>query len=287
MRYSPESLLAFTEAAALGSFSAAARKLNRSQSTISISIANLEADIGCQLFDRGGRQPVLNNAGEQVLQKVKAILNASEGLEALAAELSKNIESVLSIVVSDVYNPFFQTDLLLRFEQKFPYTEFQCGPAEGADVINLVQEGHANIGVLISQHKYPADVSVSNLGNLREMGVYVSHAHPLASLEKVTREALTHVRHLVLKTYSPGSSNAKAQTWSAPDHLMLLEFALQGFGWAELPRHLVERFGNNGLVELDVPGYSKQVEVDIVWRRQPALGPAGQWFVRELHELKQ
>ncbi|WP_413047993.1 LysR family transcriptional regulator [Pseudomonas phoenicis] len=89
MRYSPESLVAFTEAAALGSFSAAARKLNKSQSTISISIANLEADIGSQLFDRGSSKPILNSAGEQVLDRVQAILDASDSLDALASRLSK------------------------------------------------------------------------------------------------------------------------------------------------------------------------------------------------------
>ncbi|VTR34556.1 HTH-type transcriptional activator AllS [Serratia fonticola] len=59
MRYSPEALLAFVEAAALGSFSAAARRLRKSQSTISTAIANLEADLGLTLFDRQARQPVL------------------------------------------------------------------------------------------------------------------------------------------------------------------------------------------------------------------------------------
>ncbi|MGH8463342.1 MAG: helix-turn-helix domain-containing protein, partial [Pseudomonas sp.] len=59
MRYSPEALHAFVEAVALGSFSAAARKLRKSQSTVSAAIANLEADLGVSLFDRQSRQPVL------------------------------------------------------------------------------------------------------------------------------------------------------------------------------------------------------------------------------------
>jgi DNA-binding transcriptional LysR family regulator len=45
MRYSPEALTAFVETVAAGSFSAAARRLRKSQSTIS-TIANLEADLG-------------------------------------------------------------------------------------------------------------------------------------------------------------------------------------------------------------------------------------------------
>ena len=65
MPYSPESLQAFVEAAALGSFSAAARRLRKTQSTVSTAIAHLEADLGVSLFDRSGRYPQLTEAGRR------------------------------------------------------------------------------------------------------------------------------------------------------------------------------------------------------------------------------
>ena len=58
MRYSPEARTAFVETVAAGSFSAAARRLRKSHSTISTSMANLEADLGFDLFDREEGQPV-------------------------------------------------------------------------------------------------------------------------------------------------------------------------------------------------------------------------------------
>ncbi|MGV8783794.1 helix-turn-helix domain-containing protein, partial [Pseudomonas aeruginosa] len=57
MHLSPESLEAFVQVVSLCSFSAAARKLGKSQSTVSEAIARLEIDLGLELFDRGGRQP--------------------------------------------------------------------------------------------------------------------------------------------------------------------------------------------------------------------------------------
>ena len=84
MRYSPEALTAFVESVACGSFSGAARRLRKSQSTISTAIANLEADLGVTLFDRTSRQPTLTPQGEQVLSYVKAILAASDRLDELA-----------------------------------------------------------------------------------------------------------------------------------------------------------------------------------------------------------
>ncbi|MCF3845451.1 LysR family transcriptional regulator, partial [Salmonella enterica] len=43
MRYSPEALKAFVETVSFGSFSAAARRLRKIQTTISTDIAHLEA----------------------------------------------------------------------------------------------------------------------------------------------------------------------------------------------------------------------------------------------------
>src|SRR5436190_13098959 len=47
-----DQLRTFTAAAEQGSFSAAGRKLRRAQSVVSQTLANLEAQLGVQLFDR-------------------------------------------------------------------------------------------------------------------------------------------------------------------------------------------------------------------------------------------
>ena len=124
MRYSPEALTAFVESVACGSFSAAARRLRKSQSTISTAIANLEADLGVTLFDRTSRQPTLTPQGEQVLSYVKAILAASDRLDELAISLSGNTEARLTFVLSDTLHPDVLEDLLAQFDRRFPHTEF-------------------------------------------------------------------------------------------------------------------------------------------------------------------
>ncbi|WP_347316024.1 LysR family transcriptional regulator, partial [Ralstonia pseudosolanacearum] len=110
MRHSPEALLAFAEAAALGSFSAAARKLGKRQSTISEAIGNLEIDLGLTLFDRGTRQPTLTEAGRAMLAQVRRVLEAGEQMDRQAAQLAGGLEARLTLVVSDTY----QSD---RYEQ--------------------------------------------------------------------------------------------------------------------------------------------------------------------------
>ncbi len=92
MNYSIETLRTFVEAASLKSFSAAARKLNKSQSTISSTISGFEDDMGFVLFDRQGRESTLTLAGKKVLSLVEDILSADERLQALRVELSPDIE---------------------------------------------------------------------------------------------------------------------------------------------------------------------------------------------------
>lgn len=67
MRYSLEALSTFVEAVSCGSFSAAARRLRKSQSAVSTSIANLEVDLGISLFDHSSREPVLTEEGKKVM----------------------------------------------------------------------------------------------------------------------------------------------------------------------------------------------------------------------------
>lgn len=63
---------------------------------------------------------------------------------------------------------------------------------------------------------------------------------------------------------------------------MLLEMATLGFGWAELPRWMLHRFGRGQLVELAVPGWPRQIRVDAVWSTRRPLGPAGAWLLQSL-----
>lgn len=281
MRYSPEALVAFVEAASLGSFSAAARKLRKSQSTVSIAIANFEADIGCPLFDRGGRHPTLNEAGRQVLSHVEAILDASAQARCLGGAAGGKRGAVG--VGGDVGQ--LQRHLPGRgngpFRRALSTYRIALRPAEDADVIDMIQQGLAHVGILATQPGYPADVAVARLPEQAEFGVYVASGHPLAGLGQVQTQHLENARQLYIKTYAPSLHHGRGQAWSAPDYLTLLEFAVRGFGWAELPRALVARFGIE-LVELQMAGYPRRVNMDVAWSSRRALGPAGQWLVRQM-----
>jgi DNA-binding transcriptional LysR family regulator len=285
MRYSPEALQAFVEAAALGSFSAAARKLRKSQSTISTAIANLEADLGLTLFNRDARQPVLTPAGHKVLGHVQEILAASERLEALSIRLCDRVEPRLTIVFSDTYQPNHHDNLLKHFEQRYQDIELECMVAEDADVLDLLQIGRAHLGMLAVQPNYPPDIAVARLPEQTEMGLFVANEHPLVRIPALTQAHLANSRQLYLNTYtSSDSTKPQGPAWSAPSYLMLLEMAEQGFGWAILPHWLVKQYGQERLTELKLRGWPKLISVDAVWSKLTPPGPAGFWLLDRLLE---
>ncbi|BAV76764.1 transcriptional regulator, LysR family [Pseudomonas chlororaphis subsp. aurantiaca] len=282
---SHEVLLAFVQAATQGSFSAAARKLGKSQSTISAAVASLEIDLDLQLFDRSSRKPTLTPQGHVMLQRAEDILAATSRLEMAASQLAQGVEAKLTVALSDTYqSDRFETSLS-AFEQRYPDLELECLIAECDDLIELVQRSRAQIAFAEMQPDYPADLDHATVDERTEIALFVSRNHPLAALKHIDQARLQQHRELRLATIvNPYDSRAKGRVWSAPSYLMLLEMAQGGFGWAPLPRWLVERFGAGSLVELDARGWPRNVAVDALWSRLHPPGPAGSWLLGRMLE---
>ena len=286
MRYSPEALTAFVETVSCGSFSAAARRLRKSQSTISTAIANLEADLGFALFDRSSRQPTLTEQGKRILGYVQAILSASERLDEAAISLSGETEARLTFVLSDTLHPDVLEELMVQFDRKFPHTEFECLIGEDEDVIDLLQKGRAQVGLIEAREDYPTDMGVTRLPMQTWMGLYVAVSHPLAAQEKLQWEQLHTWRELRLNTYLESGTNvARGPVWSAPNYLLLLSMAVQGFGWCALPCALGEEVAaEKTLVQLKLPGWPKAISIDLLWNKKSPPGVAGSWLRDHLQQ---
>ncbi|MBC2659205.1 LysR family transcriptional regulator [Pseudomonas sp. MSSRFD41] len=280
---SNEVLLAFVQAATQGSFSAAARKLGKSQSTISAAVASLEIDLDVQLFDRSSRKPGLTPAGQVLLRRAEEILAATSRLELAASQLSQGIEARLTVALSDTYQSDRFERCLNAFEQRYPELELECLIAECDDLVDLVQSGRAQLAFADKQPDYPADLEHQTMAERGEISLFVSKQHPLARLEQVDQQALGQHRELRLATVlNPYDSRPQGRVWSAPSYLMLMEMAQGGFGWAPLPRWLVDNFGAGRLQELKVRGWPRPVLVDALWSRLHPPGPAGSWFLQRM-----
>ncbi|MGR4039878.1 LysR family transcriptional regulator [Pseudomonas sp. 910_21] len=287
MRFSLEQLQMFVQAAQTGSFSAAARKLGKTQSTVSVAIANLEADLGVELFDRSSRSPVLTARGQKMLLQAEAVLERCLTLQANADGLSQALEPQLSIVIETPYGPLMPA--LREFEQAFPYVDLLIRHPLSGDASELVARGDAVLGIAFSQPGYPQELEFQQMGKL--IMLHVCHPdHPLARLDNVTFDDLRGHRRLAFSAHAdklPSSEYLRCnQLWQAENYLALLEMVRAGLGWATLPRQLIQReLAQGELVELQLGAYPHTdwlVGVDLLWARQRVMGKAERWLKERL-----
>src|SRR5262245_51177990 len=89
----------------VGSFAGASRKLGRATSVMSYSIANLETQLGVELFDREStRKPQLTEAGRTVWSEARTISNGVNSLRAKVRGLLEGLEPEVHLVL-DVMLP--------------------------------------------------------------------------------------------------------------------------------------------------------------------------------------
>lgn len=87
----------------LGSFAAAASKMNRSQSTISYAISRLQEQFKIPVFEMKGRRAELTEAGKSLLADVEPLLNGFRMLEQKAASLASGEATTINVSVDSLY----------------------------------------------------------------------------------------------------------------------------------------------------------------------------------------
>ncbi|WP_417251708.1 LysR family transcriptional regulator [Castellaniella sp.] len=291
MRYTLDQLETFAVVVRAGSFSAAARHLGKTQSTVSVAISNLEIDLGVELFDRSRKWPVPTEAGARLLRQAELVLERCLDLEANARDLSEATETRLRLAIEAPHNTLMAP--LADFAARFPYVDLDIRHAFDGDVSGLVRRGEVAMGIAFAQRDYARELAFAQMGKLILLHV-VRHDHPLAKLPKIDFAELRGHRRLMFLAHNerlPSTEYLEAtQCWRAENYLALLEMTRAGLGWSTLPRQLVLRELEAGeLIELPLTAYPHTdwvVGIDLIWQKSHTLGRAGAWLLRRLRDHK-
>jgi DNA-binding transcriptional LysR family regulator len=131
-----------------GSFSAAARRLNRAQSVISYTVANLERQLGLALFERDSRRPVLTEAGRTVVADARRVGLLVDELRARASALRRGLEAELGLAVDVLFPTARLVAALEDFAREFPTVALRLRIEALGGVAELVEHGVCRIGVI-------------------------------------------------------------------------------------------------------------------------------------------
>jgi DNA-binding transcriptional LysR family regulator len=282
----------FVAAVDEGSFSAAARRLGRVQSAISQSIAALESQLGVALFDRSGRAPRLTRAGEALIKDARRILGQADELKARAASIVSGVEPELSLAVDPIFphEPLMASLKALSVEfPKLPVTIFteNLGGSE-----QRLRDGVAQFAIAPVPPAGPGDLVAEHLAAFDIVRV-VSVEHPLArEPEPISRARLEPYVQLVLTDRTPLTQNFSGgiigrHIWRFADLATRLEFLLAGFGWCNMPLHLVrDHIAAGRLKALELTEREAfQFRVHVLRMRGREIGRAGRWLIDDLRRL--
>ncbi|MQY42462.1 LysR family transcriptional regulator [Epibacterium sp. SM1969] len=111
---------AFLATAESGSLSAAARKLQLTQPTVSRQVAALEDELGVMLFERLGRALHLTDAGREMLVHARQMGAAADAFALTATSQAQDIEGLVRITASDIFSVYLLPRALHILAERAP-----------------------------------------------------------------------------------------------------------------------------------------------------------------------
>lgn len=287
-----DQLLTFLAAADEGSFSAAGRKLGRSQSVVSQTLANLEGQLGVRLFDRTGRYPVLTKAGAALLADARSITRQVGSLKAKARAMGGGLEPELAVAIDVMFPITVFARAVQDFRDAFPDTPLRVEVEGLGAVLQPVLDGRCSFAVTGYLPEVPPDIVEEHLLVI-QMVTVVAPGHPLARENMpIPREVLAGQVQLVLTDRSDLTKGrdfgvVARKPWHLADLGAKHVFLLSGLGWGNMPLHLVQEDLSAGTLVLirqeDVPN-EVTAPMRAVHRADRPPGPAGRWLIQRLTE---
>lgn len=133
----------------LGSFAAAARRLGTSSGQASKLVSRLEAELGVQLIARTTRALAPTEAGVAYYQRIKALLEEFDALDATMRSASGTPTGTLRITAPMSFGSIQLTPALLALARAYPEIRLDVGFTDR--VVDLVEEGY-DAAVRIGSH---------------------------------------------------------------------------------------------------------------------------------------
>jgi DNA-binding transcriptional LysR family regulator len=134
----------FVTAAEQGSFTAAARKLGTSASTVTKMIGRLEDDLGVRLFNRTTRRLALTEQGQELFERAQKILTDVEEAEGLLSQATKSTQGTVRIVVPFLFGRLTLVPSLPQFFERYPDVKLQVHFSDRP--VDLIESGF-DVGV--------------------------------------------------------------------------------------------------------------------------------------------
>ncbi|MFZ6049792.1 LysR family transcriptional regulator [Pseudomonas sp. CR3202] len=291
MAFSSESLKVFLAVLDGGSFSAAARKLGRVPSAVSMAIAQLEAELDMPLFDRATRKALPTPAARALEPQARQVASQLNLLDAHALQLHQGLERRLVLAMA----PELQTGVWSRpltvLAGEFPTLEIEVRSASQAEAVRMLHEGSVHLALVFERPGIDEREAFLEAGSQLLVAV-AAPGYPAAAERLPLGEAqMADTRQIIVASGEPTASDPQIllshRVWLTDSYLATLDLVQAGLGWAYLPQPLVQPLIAGGAlreVAFDNMASQMRLWVDIVWVKNRPLGLGAKRYLELMRE---
>ncbi|RLA38470.1 MAG: LysR family transcriptional regulator [Gammaproteobacteria bacterium] len=282
-------LQAFASVAQHASFSTAAEALHLTQPAVSKRIVALEQSLDTRLFDRTGRQVLLTEAGQVLLEHATRVLEELDAARRRIHDLSGNIRGRLIIATSHHVGLRRLPPVLQAFKHRFPEVRLELRFLESEEALAVVAAGDLELAVVTLPQTTPPRLIAKPLWR-DELQVVCGRDHPLATVAEpsladlaahpaILPEVETVTRQIVQQAFSRHDIELSVEM--STNHLETIRMmVILGLGWSVLPATLVD----TRLCILPVAGVPMQRDLGAVRQHGRTLSNAAQALLATLGE---
>jgi DNA-binding transcriptional LysR family regulator len=281
----------FVVTAELLNITAAAQRLNLTQSALSRQIMALESHLGVKLFEKTGRNIRLTSEGEALCGKVQTILAAERDLRTLAGGLSQGETGILKLgACSQLIERYFPA-FLRNWRVKNPGIDFRIEDAGGAELVEKLKGGQVQCTVSAAPAQPIETFEMRRIGSLGFLAVstpdyLAGNGLPIEAVDLFDKPLLVlnrkhasrEVLDAVMRVY--GARPEIVVESSSPHTLFSL--AEGGNGVAIVPSSA--RIASAGLVRRPITLKGEEIRFDIcaMWNAHMPLPAYAQRFIEDL-----
>jgi DNA-binding transcriptional LysR family regulator len=260
-----EALEIFVAVAKRGNFSAVAKDKGVAISSVTRKIAWLETEMGARLFNRGSKNLVLTDVGEEFIPRAQNILAELEEAKEAAAALSVEPRGVLSVAAPATFGRRHVAGAVTCFLKKYPLIQVDLQLSDAmVDVAAERVDVAIRIGVLAN-----SDLLATKLAPQRRVACaspdYLKSAgRPKSPKDLLEHECLTvrtahsRVGWWTFRNINKGRSLRVRGRLRTDDSDALMQAAIGGLGIAHLATWLVGDEIDAGLL---VPIFEEELEL--------------------------
>lgn len=291
MAFTSESLRVFLAVLEAGSFSAAARKLGRVPSAVSMAISQLEAELDLELFDRSTRKALPTAAAHALEPQARQAASQLNLLDAHALQLHQGLEARLVLAMA----PELQTGVWSRplaiLAREFPTLQIEVRSASQAEAVRMLHEGSVQLALVFERPGIDEREAFLEAGSQLLTAVAAPGFAAANDSCPLGEAQMADTRQIIVGTGEPTASDPQIvlshRVWLSDSYLATLDLVQAGLGWAYLPQPLVQPLLATGaLTEVAFDNMASQLRlwVDIIWIKNRPLGLGAARYLELMRE---